>query len=75
MSEVPRFWRLKGQLLRLEGSNCSHCGIKHFPPRAICPDCGYVKKDQQEKKGVPEIIYQSQEKTQESPYLKQKLTE
>lgn len=25
----------------LEGSNCPSCGEPHFPPRQICPDCGF----------------------------------
>ncbi len=33
-----RYWRLKGQLLRLEGSNCQYCQKPHFPPRDICPE-------------------------------------
>ncbi|BCX14725.1 MAG: hypothetical protein KatS3mg088_408 [Patescibacteria group bacterium] len=58
MTEVPRFWRLKGQLLRLEGSNCQGCGIKHFPPRTVCPDCGLsstkIEPKVSDKKELPE---------------------
>ena len=39
--EVPRFWRLRGPFLKLEGSNCPHCEKKHFPPQLVCHDCGY----------------------------------
>jgi len=45
MTEIPRFWRLRGPLLRLEGSNCPNCKIRHFPAREICPDCGYTKNE------------------------------
>ena len=38
--EIPRYWRLQSARYRLEGSNCSDCGIKHFPERPVCPDCG-----------------------------------
>lgn len=44
MTEIPRYWRLREELLRLEGSNCPNCKIKHFPPREICPDCGFKTK-------------------------------
>lgn len=37
--EVPRYWRLKAQRYRLEGSICPDCGQKSFPPRAVCPEC------------------------------------
>ncbi|QLG69572.1 MAG: hypothetical protein CH104c_0340 [Candidatus Woesebacteria bacterium] len=61
MSEVPRYWRLREQLLRLEGSNCQSCKIVHFPPREVCPDCGFKangnnKKDvfEKPKKAIPQ---------------------
>ena len=38
--QIPRFWRLRNQRLRLEGSNCGGCGKLHYPPRLVCPDCG-----------------------------------
>jgi len=41
MSEILKYWRLRGQLLRLEGSNCQNCGTKHFPPQRTCPNCGF----------------------------------
>lgn len=40
MGSIPEYWRTRGQRLRMEGSNCPACGIKHFPPRIVCPDCG-----------------------------------
>lgn len=36
---TPQIWRLKGQRLRLEGSECTICGYKSFPPRPSCPHC------------------------------------
>ena len=37
---IAKHWRLRGARLRLEGSNCQHCGKVHFPERRVCPDCG-----------------------------------
>lgn len=37
--EVPRFWRMKHSLLRLEGSVCNGCGEVSLPPRGICENC------------------------------------
>lgn len=39
--EIARHWRLQRIRYRLEGSNCQNCEIKHFPPRDVCPDCGF----------------------------------
>jgi uncharacterized OB-fold protein len=33
-------WRLQKQRYKLEGSECSSCKERHFPPREICPECG-----------------------------------
>ena len=33
-------WRTKSQRLSLIGEVCPHCGVKLFPPRDICPECG-----------------------------------
>ncbi len=38
--QIPRFWRLKDERYRLQGSNCQECGEVHFPPKPVCPDCG-----------------------------------
>jgi hypothetical protein len=35
-----QLWRLRKERLRLIGSNCGGCGGRHFPARAVCPDCG-----------------------------------
>jgi len=37
--EIPRHWRLKAQRYRLEGSTCSNCGQRVFPPRPVCSHC------------------------------------
>ncbi len=37
--DIPRYWRLRNQRYRLEGSKCSDCGQLYFPPRDICPHC------------------------------------
>jgi len=34
-------WRMRGELLRFEGSNCQGCKTPHMPQRIICPDCGH----------------------------------
>ena len=36
----PVRWRNNNEMLTLTGSNCQHCEVLHFPPRAVCPDCG-----------------------------------
>ncbi len=49
--------RLNAQRFRLEGSNCPACGIRHFPPRPVCPDCGeggvFPKKDIEK---IPQVL-------------------
>ncbi len=37
--DIPRYWRLKDQRYRLQGSVCANCGQYSFPPRAVCPKC------------------------------------
>jgi hypothetical protein len=37
--EIPRYWRLKAQRYRLEGSTCPTCGQLIFPPRPVCSHC------------------------------------
>lgn len=39
--QPARLHRLTSAFYRLEGSNCSGCGVKHFPSRPTCPDCGH----------------------------------
>lgn len=36
-----RFNRIQEVTLNPKGSNCGECKEMHFPPRIICPDCGY----------------------------------
>ena len=43
MERFSLYWRNREQLLRMKGSNCVSCGIKHFPPKDVCPDCGHVQ--------------------------------
>lgn len=59
--EISRYWRLRKELYRLEGSNCQGCGILHFPSRRVCPDCGL---DAEQNKSV--IEYQNIAKHGES---------
>jgi len=40
--ELPRYHRMRQTLYNLEGSACSACGGRYFPPRPLCPAC---KKD------------------------------
>ncbi len=37
--DIPRYWRLRNQRYRLEGTECIECGQRNFPPRCICPHC------------------------------------
>ncbi len=37
--DIPRYWRLKDQRYRLQGTVCENCGQYSFPPRAVCPKC------------------------------------
>ncbi len=36
----PRYHREIPQRYRLEAAKCAGCGKIHFPPRAVCADCG-----------------------------------
>jgi uncharacterized OB-fold protein len=36
---IPRYWRAKGFLYRLEGSRCSRCGEFHVYTRRVCRRC------------------------------------
>ena len=38
--DIPRYWRLRNQRYRLEGTRCKNCSERHFPPRLVCPECG-----------------------------------
>ncbi len=37
--DLARNWRLEAQRYRLEGSVCTECGTKFFPPREVCTEC------------------------------------
>ncbi len=37
--ELPRYHRMRRTLYRLEGSACSRCSQRFFPPRIVCPSC------------------------------------
>lgn len=37
--DIPRYWRLRNQRYRLEGTECRQCGEKSFPPRCVCAKC------------------------------------
>lgn len=37
---IPRHWRRRGLLYRLEAARCRECGRVHYPPAAACPYCG-----------------------------------
>ena len=58
MSEYSpaRWWRLKGPLLRLEGTNCQHCNTLHLPPRPKCPEPNCPPRN---ALGQSEIIYEA----------------
>ncbi|NLA11781.1 MAG: hydroxymethylglutaryl-CoA synthase family protein [Firmicutes bacterium] len=45
--QVPRWsmtWRSRKALLGLEGTRCTKCGTRHYPPQRVCvnPDCGAI---------------------------------
>ena len=52
--EVPRHWRLKATV-RPCGRNLSHCQVKIFPPRDVCPECGGEAKTTYAFSGKGEI--------------------
>ena len=62
--EIPRHWRIRGERLRLEGSNCQNCGEKHFPARPVCPDCAEKRIDQSHGN-----VYPADNITQQTPVL------
>ena len=37
--DIPRYWRLRNQRYRLEGTECTECGERNFPPRCVCAKC------------------------------------
>jgi len=52
-------WRTNAQRYRLVGSNCGGCGIRHFPPRPVCPECseGKTPKGSETNKEGSSAIY------------------
>ncbi|MGB9719257.1 MAG: Zn-ribbon domain-containing OB-fold protein [Candidatus Anstonellales archaeon] len=36
---VSLAWRRYPERYRMEGSQCTNCGEKFFPPRKVCPNC------------------------------------
>jgi len=36
---VPLAWRRYPERYRMEGTQCTNCGEKFFPPRKVCPNC------------------------------------
>ena len=53
-NKIALDWRLRGQRYRLEGVTCQHCGVVHFPPRAICPKCRQPMNGTAEEMGLQE---------------------
>jgi uncharacterized OB-fold protein len=41
MPTPSRYWREIPQRYRLEAGKCKKCGFVCFPPRLICPKCGW----------------------------------
>lgn len=40
MSTPSKYWREIPQRYRYEANICAKCGVKYFPPRLICRECG-----------------------------------
>ena len=54
-------WRIRGELYRLGGSNCSECKTLHMPQRTICPDCGHnANTPKKESKPTSSDVVESQ---------------
>lgn len=72
---IPRHWRRKGPLYRLEAAKCKECGKTHYPPTASCPYCGSksLERVQLPRVGVLEsytVVYSPPEGArQESPVI------
>jgi hypothetical protein len=37
--DIARHWRLRDQRYQLQGTTCTRCGNRMFPPRIVCPEC------------------------------------
>lgn len=53
--DIPRYWRLRNQRYRLEGTKCKQCGAISFPPRIICPDCKSAHMESYELIGLGKV--------------------
>lgn len=60
-SHVWRLTKNLGFTKELTGTNCSNCGILHFPGRSICPDCGHGRISISEIEPVANTVTASQE--------------
>jgi uncharacterized OB-fold protein len=73
--DIPRYWRLKDQRYRLQGTVCSSCGHYSFPPRIVCPRCKSKALRPYEFSGKGKVfsftvVYQTIERYQDKvPYI------
>ena len=73
--DIPRYWRLKDQRYRLQGTVCEDCGHHSFPPRLVCPNCKSKRQKPFAFSGKGTVfsfttIYQTIERYQDQvPYL------
>ena len=44
--EVPRYWRQRKQRYSMVGEVCLVCNKPAFPPRAVCPHCSEINRQQ-----------------------------
>ncbi|RMH65740.1 MAG: Zn-ribbon domain-containing OB-fold protein [Calditrichaeota bacterium] len=73
--DIPRYWRLKDQRYKLQGTRCNDCGHLSFPPRLVCPECKSRNYSDYRFKGRGTlysytIIYQAPDRfDDQAPYL------
>jgi len=73
--DIPRYWRLKNQRYRLEGSRCNKCGALSFPPRSVCRECKSRELTEHNFKGRGTlfsytVVYQASDRFDKStPYM------
>lgn len=53
--KVSQNWRLEKQRYTLTGEECSHCGVKIFPPRDVCPECARPAQELYTLSGTGEV--------------------